>query len=119
MKMREIVLRSSSICSLCGEVIDLSLKSICRLVPTEGYTVADAHLIPLYCGDECRRLKHQRKASPWSGSVDHVVPVSKLPPGSPLLTDPRNGAPAHLICNQRKQAGDKKQEGPPLLKSWF
>lgn len=118
--MREMVLRSSSVCSLCGEVIDRNLPSLCRNVRTESFAVHEAHLIPLDCSPECRKLKHPRKSNPWAGSVDHIIPVSQLPPGSPLLTDPKNGRPCHLVCNIKRQAGENdKPEGPPLLKSWL
>lgn len=70
---------------------------------TRGFTVENAHEIPLTCGPDCR---HQKKANPWSASADHIVPVDKLPPGSPLLTSRKNLRSTHKVCNMRRGAGD-------------
>lgn len=102
LRARKRVIRQSSVCAVCGEIIDKTLKPICRFVDTSGFSVADARDIPLVCGEGCT---HQRKANPWSVSADHIVPVSELPVGSPLLADARNLRTTHLVCNVRRQAG--------------
>lgn len=106
LRARKRVLGTSQICVGCGQAIDLNLKPICQFVKTDGVPVEQAHLIPLTCGDGCREAKHARKANPWSASADHKIPVSELPPDSPLLTSTKNLDPFHLVCNQRK--GDRK-----------
>lgn len=103
LRARRQVIYESRICAYCHDAIDVSLKPICVKVNTSGFTVENAHEIPLVCGPEC---KHSRKANPWSASADHVVPVEKLPPGSPLLASTKNLVPMHKVCNQRKGAGE-------------
>lgn len=100
---RRRVIRESQICTICFEAIDLSLKPVCVEVDTRGYSAVDAHLIPVRCGPDCR---HRRKPNPFSASADHIVPVDRLPAGSPLLTSSKNLRPVHLRCNQLKGAGD-------------
>lgn len=97
--MRRRLLRESAICKLCWDAIDTTLKPICSKIDTRGFGVDTAHQIPETCGPDC---DHPKKANPWSGSIDHIIPVEKLPPGSPLLTSRQNGQVAHLVCNQRK-----------------
>jgi hypothetical protein len=48
---------------------------------------------------------------PLSPSVDHIIPISQLPPDSPLLTAVSNGRPMHLGCNSRR--GDGTRDTPP------
>lgn len=103
LRARRQIIRESQICAGCHEAIDLTLKPICAQVNTAGYTVENAHEIPTTCGPECR--KHPRKANPWSASADHIIPVDKLPPGSPLLVSKKNLVAMHKVCNQRKGAG--------------
>lgn len=98
LKARRRVINAAAICELCGEALDKALKPLCRRVVTAGYTVENAHEIPLTCGDSCDK-SHGRKPNPWSASADHRIPVDKLPPGSPLLTDPRALRAVHLVCN--------------------
>ena len=100
---RKRVIRESQICSICMEAIDISLKPVCVNVDVSGYTVETAHTIPPKCGDGCR---HKRKPNPYSPSADHVIPVDRLPPGSPLLTSVKNLQVVHYVCNQRKGAGN-------------
>lgn len=100
LRMRRRVLSRSGICHLCKSPIDPNLKPICQFVRTDGYTWENAHETPLTCGPVCEG--HSKKANPWSGSLDHVTPVSDLPPDSPLLTADSNGKPAHLDCNRRR-----------------
>lgn len=102
LRARRQVIRESQICAGCHEAIDLTLKPVCVKVKTAGYTVENAHEIPLTCGPAC---DHSRKANPWSASADHVIPVEKLPPGSPLLVSKKNLVSMHMVCNQRKSAG--------------
>lgn len=106
-KARRRVINSSSICTLCSAALDRTLKAVCRRVDTSGYTVENAHEIPLTCGEDCDR-SHGRKPNPWSPSADHVVPVSKLLPGDPRLTDPRFMVAVHLVCNIRRGNRDEK-----------
>lgn len=115
--MRKRVLRSTSVCAICSEIIDSKLRPICRRVDTAGFTVANAHEIPTICGPECDK-SHGRKPNPFSGSLDHVIPVSKLPPGSPLLTDPKNARACHLVCNISRGNRDDKPQ-PRCSKDWF
>lgn len=120
LRARRKVLRGSQICCRCGDAIDLKLKPICRYVDTTGMTVHDT--IPLYCGDGIEPCGHPRKAHPFSASADHEIPVADLPPGSPLLTDPRNMRSTHLDCNRRRQTG--AQDGGPVnrckvSKDWY
>lgn len=105
LRMRRQVLRQSSICAICFDAVDQTLAAICCKVDTKGFTVETAHQIPITCGPDCT---HQKKANPWSASLDHIIPVDQLPPGSPLLTSRKNGQVAHLVCNQRKSNGDGK-----------
>ncbi|WP_198938182.1 hypothetical protein [Mycobacterium sp. IS-836] len=84
---------------------------------TSAYTVDTAHEIPTICGPDCDK-SHGRKPNPWSASADHKIPVDKLPPGSPLLTDPRNLEATHLRCNISRGAGNDKQQ-PRTSKDWF
>lgn len=107
LRARRRVINASSICAHCGHAIDKKLKPICRRVDTSGYTVENAHTIPIICGLECDP-SHGRKANPFSASADHRIPVDKLPPGSPLLTDPRNMEATHLRCNISRGAGNGK-----------
>lgn len=102
LQAREQVIRESQICAGCHDAIDLTLKPICIRVNTSGFTVETAHDIPTRCGDDC---DHQRKSNPWSASADHIIPVEKLPPGSPLLTSKKNLRSMHKVCNQRKGSG--------------
>ncbi|OYN81749.1 hypothetical protein CG716_05185 [Mycolicibacterium sphagni] len=106
LRARRRVLRESQICAYppCRKAIDLNLKPICQFVDTSLFTVETAHLIPLTCGDDCRKLKHARKSNPWGPSANHKVPVSSLPPDSPLLASAKNLEPMHLKCN--KDLGD-------------
>lgn len=57
---------------------------------------------------------------PKSASVDHIIPVSQLPPNSPLLTSPKNGRPMHLGCNSSRGKGDRP-EAPehPTSRNWY
>lgn len=103
LRARKQVIFQSRICSICFDAIDVKLPPICSRVDTSGFTVETAHEIPVSCGAECA---HPRKPNPWSASADHIIPVEKLPPGSPLLTSTKNLASCHLVCNQRKSAGD-------------
>lgn len=103
LKARKQILYESRICAFCHDAIDATLKPICVKVDTSGFTVETAHEIPLVCGPGC---DHQRKANPWSGSADHIIPVDKLPPGSPLLTSKKNLQSTHKVCNQRRGTGD-------------
>lgn len=111
-RARRQVLRESQICSLCGEAISLKLPAICRFIDTSTATVAT--VLPLYCTGDVP-CDHQRKAQPFSASADHKIPVSQLPPGSPLLVDPKNLAAVHLVCNQLKGSGNG--EVKPLYKT--
>lgn len=119
LRARKRVLRESQICVVCRNAIDTNLKPVCQFVDTGLFTVADAHLIPVLCGPECRELKHARKANPWSASADHKIPVSELPTDSPLLASAKNLAACHLVCNQRK--GDRKSAAsrPKTSRDWF
>lgn len=121
LRSRRRVLRTSQVCVGCGQAIDLSLKPICRFVDTSGFPVERAHEIPLTCGPECRKLRHKRKANPWSGSADHKIPVSRLPPDSPLLTSAKNLQSFHLVCNQSKGDGEVKvaKAGVKTSRDWF
>lgn len=117
LRARQQVIRSSQICAGCFEAIDLTLKPLCARVDTSGFTVERAHDIPLVCGPGC---DHGKKANPWSASADHIIPVHKLPPGSPLLASRKNLQPMHKICNQRKSAGDgKPRERYVSSGDWF
>lgn len=102
LRMRKQLIRESTICKLCFEAVDPRLPAICCKVDTRGYSAWNAHEIPVKCGDGCR---HQRKANPWSASIDHIVPVDQLPTGSPLLTSRKNAQVTHLVCNQKKSNG--------------
>lgn len=117
LRARQQVIRASQICAFCHDAIDLTLPPICGRVDTSGFTVETAQDIPAVCGPECG---HPRKANPWSASADHIIPVDKLPPGSPLLASKKNLVPMHKICNQRKGAG-KSVERPRFVSSgdWF
>ncbi len=42
---------------------------------------------------------------PASKSVDHIIPISMLPPDSPLLWRQENLKPAHLRCNSARGSG--------------
>ncbi len=106
LRARRQVLRESQICAICFQAIDLSLKPVCSKVDTRGFSVEFAHDIPLTCGPDCR---HQKKPNPFSGSADHIVPVEQLPVGSPLLTSKKNLRSTHLVCNQRKGAGQSPE----------
>lgn len=119
LRARKRVGRTSQICCVCSNAIDMTLKPICQFVKTDGYTVEDAHLIPLVCGDDCRELKHARKANPWSFSADHKIPVDELPPDSPMLTSVENLAACHLVCNQRKGNRGGVKAGPKQSRDWF
>lgn len=103
LRARKQVIRESQICSICHDAIDVSLPAVCRFVDVRGYTVENAHEIPVKCGDDCR---HQKKPNPFSPSADHIIPVDKLPAGSPLLTSKKNLASCHYVCNKSKGAGD-------------
>jgi hypothetical protein len=118
LRMRRQVLRESSICAICFDAVDQTLVPICCKVDTRGYTVEDAHKIPTVCGPEC---KHQKKANPFSPSLDHIIPVDQLPPGSPLLTSRKNGQVAHLVCNQKKSNRDGVERREKFVSSgdWF
>jgi hypothetical protein len=102
LKAREQIIRESQICAGCHDAIDLTLKPICSQVSTAGFTVETAHEIPTTCGPECN---HPKKANPWCASADHIIPVEKLPPGSPLLVSKKNLVSMHKVCNQRKGSG--------------
>lgn len=117
LKARRQVLYESRICAVCHDAIDLSLKPICSLVDTSAFTVENAHEIPLTCGADC---DHRKKANPWSGSADHIIPVDQLPAGSPLLTSKKNLQATHKICNQRRGTGELV-ERPGYVSSgdWF
>ena len=78
----------------------MNLKPICQYVKTDLYTIETAHLIPLTCSDECRELKHARKANPYSFSANHKIPVNTLMPDSKMLSSHKNLEPMHLRCNQ-------------------
>lgn len=102
LRARRQVLKDSQICFWCGEAIDLKLKPICRFVDTSLATVETD--VPQWCTEG--GCDHPRKAHPFSGSADHwPEPVSSLPPGSSLLTDPRNMVSTHLKCNRDRGAG--------------
>lgn len=117
LRARKQVLKESQICAICFDAIDVNLKPICCKVDTRGYTVEFAHEIPLTCGEDCR---HQKKPNPFSGSADHIIPVDQLPAGSPLLTSKRNLRSTHLLCNQRKGAGDARSVGKFVSSGdWF
>lgn len=117
LRARRQVLHESRICAYCFDAIDQTLKPICAKVDTSGFTVERAHEIPLICGPDC---DHKKKANPWSGSADHIVPVEKLPPGSPLLTSKKNLQSTHQVCNQRKSNGDVvKREKFVSSGDWF
>lgn len=49
---------------------------------------------------------------PGATTVDHVVPVSKLPHDHPLVRDPANLRPAHTSCNSAR--GNRTTKGPTL-----
>ena len=98
--------------------MDKTLKSICSRLNTDGYTVENAHEIPLDCSPECRKLRHHRKCNPWGPSADHFIPVSRLQPGDKRLVDPRALRLTHVVCNVKRQAGEKKS-GPITLKEWL
>lgn len=119
LRARRRAIRESQICNECGQAVDLTLRPVCQYVDTKLYGIEAAHLIPLDCGPECRELKHARKANPWSASADHKIPVSQLPPDSPLLTSHKNLAVTHLVCNQSK--GDRKSAKPmpKTSRDWF
>jgi hypothetical protein len=118
LKMRQQVLSKSSICAICFDAIDLKLAPVCIRVDTRGFTVENAHDVPTTCGPECN---HQKKANPFSASLDHIVPVDQLPIGSPLLTSSKNGQSVHLVCNQRKSNGKTPVDRPRFVSSgdWF
>lgn len=120
LRARKRVLQQSQICSYppCRKAIDLKLKSICQYVDTSTYTVETAHLIPLTCSDECRELKHHRKANPWGPSANHKINVASLPPDSPLLASAKNLEPMHLKCNQELgDSGIKPRH--KVSRDWF
>lgn len=106
---------------MCRQAVDIRLKPICRFVDTDGFPVERAHEIPLECGDPNCRAEHSRKPNPWSWSAGHKVPVAKLAPDSPLLTDPNNLETQHLRCN--KQVGDrdtgKSDTNCKVSRDWF
>lgn len=52
---------------------------------------------------------------PGATTVDHVLPVSKLPADHPLLRDPANLRPAHQSCNSSR--GNRTTRGPQLSTS--
>lgn len=58
---------------------------------------------------------------PESFSADHIIPLSQLPPDSPLANSLKNLQPMHLVCNQRKGAGkNKKSTRPnPTSRKWI
>lgn len=103
LRARKQVIHESRVCSICFDAIDIKLAPVCCKVDTRGFTVENAHEIPVTCGPDCN---HRRKPNPFSASADHVVAVDQLPPGSPLLTSRRNLRPCHLVCNMRKGDGD-------------
>lgn len=117
LKARKQILYESRICAYCHDAIDMALKPVCVQVDTSGFTVENAHEIPLVCGPGC---DHRKKPNPWSGSADHIIPVEKLPAGSPLLTSKKNLASMHKICNQRKGSGGVVSK-PSFVSSgdWF
>jgi 5-methylcytosine-specific restriction endonuclease McrA len=51
-------------------------------------------------------------------TVDHVIPVSKLPHNHPLVRDPANLRPAHRSCNSAKGAGRKPTPKPQTSRNW-
>lgn len=117
LRARRQVLHESQICAGCHEAIDLSLKPVCIHVDTSAFSVETAHEIPTTCGTDCR---HQRKANPWSGSADHIVPVDQLAPGDPRLVSKRNLRPMHKVCNQRKGSGVGFDRAPAVSSGdWF
>ena len=121
LRARRRVIRTSQICAHpdCCKAIDLTLKPICQFVDTLTFTVETAHLIPLMCGDDCREMKHARKANPYSASANHKIPVSQLLPDSKMLTSAKNLEPMHLRCNQ--QWGDAGVPGvqSKTSRDWF
>ena len=54
---------------------------------------------------------------PWSFSVDHVEPVSRLEANDPKLLDPTNLRPAHLGCNSRRGNGTNAHALPKVRHS--
>lgn len=117
LRARRQILYESRICVYCHDAIDATLQPVCSKIDTSGYTVEKAHEIPLTCGPDCT---HKKKPNPWAGSADHIIPVEKLPPGSPLLTSKKNLQSMHKVCNQRRGSGDLVPK-PKYLSSgdWF
>lgn len=72
-------------CHICGQPIDLSLPQT-YVDPKDG----------------------KIKRAPWSLECDELIPVSLG--GDPF--DPKNVAPSHRICNQRR--GNRMIPGKPL-----
>lgn len=64
-----------------------------------------------------------RWPDPMSPSVDHIIPVSQLPAGSPLLTAVSNGRPMHLGCNARRGDGTRNKPttrySHPTSRNWY
>lgn len=56
---------------------------------------------------------------PMSPTADHVVPVSQLAWDDPLLWDPKNLVPMHLLCNQRKGDGKQKPQKHVTSRNWL
>lgn len=117
LRARRQLRNGSQICSVCRSAIDLTLKPICQYVKTSGYSVENAHEIPLTCGPNCKG--HARKANPWSFSADHKIPVDMLQPDSPLLTSVRNLRPTHLRCNQSKGNRTEAKPRNKTSRDWF
>jgi 5-methylcytosine-specific restriction endonuclease McrA len=54
---------------------------------------------------------------PGADTVDHVIPVSKLPHNHPLVRDPANLRPAHGPCNYSKGNRPLKTK-TPTSRAW-
>lgn len=75
------------------------------------------------CGEAIATNPPYRWPHPLSPSVDHIIPVSRLPADSPLLTDVANGRPMHLRCNQLRGDGTRQEPSVryshPISRNWY
>lgn len=55
---------------------------------------------------------------PGATTVDHIIPVSRMAPTDPRLTDPANLRPAHGPCNSRRGNRTRIKPKPPTSRNW-
>lgn len=69
---------------------------------------------------ECNELidPELRWPDPYSGSVDHSIPVSSVAWDDPSLTDVSTLTSCHLVCNQRKGNRVGPKEKHPVSRDW-